>query len=324
MIVAPVVEHGAVVGYLRLSDRRGRRPVTSLELTVVETLVASLGVALETIRQVDELGERAQRDAELLLQVEEVNRQLERVSEAKSVFLATTSHELRAPLTALLAETELLDRLLPSPESGEDLCRRLVSGARSNAGHLLRLVDDLLDLSRIEAGQLELRVAPMDLRQVARDVVAALQPVVTEGLMLDLRVGDSAPITGDRDRIWQVVSNLVNNAANATPRGGGPVRIEVTACGSGSQLRVIDAGVGIAADQLERMFAPFEQGPERGRGLGLGLTIARYIVEAHGGTLQATSTPGRGSCFTATFRGEAAPCARAAIAPSPRAAAPPG
>jgi signal transduction histidine kinase len=322
VIVVPVEEHGAVVGYLRLEGRRGRRPVTRLELAVVETLVASLGVALETIRGVDELAERAQRDADLLAQIEEVNRQLERVSDAKSVFLATTSHELRAPLTALLAETELLDRLLPAPRDGEDPCRRLVSGARSNAEHLLRLVDDLLDLSRIEAGQLELRMAPMDLRQVAGDVVAALQPVVTDRLTLELRGGDPSPITGDRDRIWQVVANLVNNAANATPRGAGPVRVEVTSCGSESQLRVIDAGVGIPDDQLERMFSPFEQGPDRGRGLGLGLTIARYIVEAHGGTLQATSTPGIGSCFTATFRAGAPPTSPTFALPAPLAAPP--
>jgi signal transduction histidine kinase len=300
-VIVPIAEHGSVTGYLQLRDRVGRVAFTHLEIGVLETLAASLGVALETIQHLDELVDRQRRDAEVVERLGQGNRELNRVSNAKSIFLATTSHELRAPLTALLAETEILDHLLPQVP-GEDRCRHLVDGARSNARHLLRLVDDLLDLSRIEAERLELRQAPVDLAELVADAVSALRPVIAEK-QLSLTLGEvrcPALIRGDPDRLWQVIANLVTNAGNATPPGG-HIRVDVVTSEGRLRLQVSDTGVGIPSDELERMFVPFEQGPDRSRGLGLGLTIARHLVEAHGGTLKATSVPGEGSCFTASF-----------------------
>jgi signal transduction histidine kinase len=298
--LVPVVAHGETIGLLKLSGRGSGRRFSQLELGVVETLVAGLGVTLETIRNLDDLAERHRQDAEFLARLDRVNRELRRVSEAKSVFLATSSHELRAPLTALLAETELLDRFLDIPGK-EAACRQLVIGARANTRQLRRLVDDLLDLSSIEAGRLELRQDAVDLAQVAREVTSALRPALeAEGIELALGSVTYAPMLGDAGRLWQVATNLIENAGNAT-EAGGSVRLDVTVDERCHQLTVTDTGVGIASDQLERMFAPFEQGPERSRGLGLGLTIARHLVEQHHGTLVAESTLGRGSCFAARF-----------------------
>jgi signal transduction histidine kinase len=300
VITAPVIELGAVTGYLRLERRPRFRPISQLEISVIETLVASLGVTLATFRSFDELEHRQERDAEVAGRLARGNEELARVSDAKTVFLAMASHELRAPLTALLAETEVLTMLIDHPDRVET-CRRLVDHARSNANHLLRLVDDLLDLSRIEARRLRLQMGAVDLASIAAAVVGSLQPLIAvEGVDLVLGQLEPTAMHGDQGRLWQVVANLINNASNATPTGG-RVEVAVSSDQDAALLTVTDTGRGICPDQLERMFAPFEQGPAQRAGLGLGLTIARHLVEEHGGTLTATSVPGEGSCFIARF-----------------------
>ncbi len=274
--------------------RRSRPPCWPLLTagTVVVALVGGYGWA----------GSRRRHHATtvMLVQHERDNRALRRVNEAAFRSLATTSHELRSPLVAILAETELLTRFLPSGDDDE-LCRRLISAARSNTEHLLALVDDLMDLSRIEAGRLDLHLEELDLREVAEHVAGTLQPGLA-GRDVTLRVIGTAPtaLVADRRRLRQVVTNLIDNAANVTPAGG-TVDIEVIVHESGVALHVRDQGRGIPPGELERMFSPFERGSPNVRGLGIGLTIARHLVEAHGGTLQAVSTLDVGSCFTAEF-----------------------
>jgi signal transduction histidine kinase/NO-binding membrane sensor protein with MHYT domain len=300
VVTTTVIELGVVTGYLRLERRARSRPISRLEVSAIETLAVSLGVTLETLRSFDELEHRRERDAEVTVRLSRVNEELARVSDAKSVFLATTSHELRAPLTALLAETELLTVLIDDPDRLES-CRCLVDHARSNARHLLRLVDDLLDLSRIEAGRLSLQMETVDLATVTAAAVSSLQPVfAADGVDLVLGRLEPTVMCGDQGRLRQVMTNLIQNASNATPAGG-RVEVTVSADDHAAWLTVADTGRGIRPDQLERMFAPFEQGPDHCTGLGLGLTIARHLVEGHGGTLTATSVPGQGSCFTARF-----------------------
>lgn len=295
-LVVPVRAGSDIAGYLELHRRRGR-PWTNHEVQVAETLAASFGITMATITHLEELADRNRQGARLLAEQQQVATELQRVSDAKSVFLATTSHELRAPLGALLAETELLAHLLPTGD-GEVPCRELIRGARDNAEHLLRLVDDLLDLSRIESGRLQLRIVPTDLRVIAEDVVRCLLPVA-EGRTRPVAVhgATAATVRGDPGRLRQVITNLLHNAIRATAASG-EVHIEVHVDGGLVGLSVVDDGCGIAAEDLDRMFAPFERVRPHDRGLGLGLTIARHLVEAHGGTLSASSTPGVGSRFT--------------------------
>jgi signal transduction histidine kinase len=296
-VTVVVQEHGITTGALRVVHREGplgwfRRS----EVEVLETLAAGLGLQLETIRRLDDLADQRRRDHEVMRRLEEVNREVERISGAKSVFLAMTSHELRAPLAALLMEAQVLGQLIPDT-TGNEQVRRLVGGVDANARHLLRLVDDLLDLSRIEAGQLELRVRDVDLAEVAAAVVAALRPLAdADGVELTLATSGALELRGDADRLWQVLANLVDNAVKATPRGG-RVAVVVDRRDTVPEVVVSDTGTGIADEDLERIFEPFEQGAAARRGLGLGLPIARHLVERHGGTLHVETRRDVGSRF---------------------------
>jgi signal transduction histidine kinase len=301
-----VREQGIGTGTLRVQHREGPLGFRRAEVEVLETLVASLAPQLATLRRLDDLTDQRRRDAEVLRRLEEANREVERTSAAKSVFLAMTSHELRAPLAALLMEAQVLDQLLPESD-GNAAVRRLVRGAGQNARHLLRLVDDLLDLSRIEAGQLELRVRSVDLAEVAAAVVASLRPLAAaDGIELSLVAAGPVELRGDPDRLWQVIANLVDNAVKATPHDG-RVTVVVGRPRGVPEVCVSDTGVGVAPEDLDRIFEPFEQGAAPRRGLGLGLPIARHLVEQHGGTLHAESRRGEGSRFVVRFVAGLAP-----------------
>jgi signal transduction histidine kinase len=296
-LVVGIVERGTVTGTLRVGKRRGVAGFTRAERDLLETLAAILGPQLETMRRLDEFGTRCEREAASVRRLREANEQLARVNAAKSVFLATTSHELRAPLSALLAGTEVLGSSV-AVSLDREVVERLADAAHENAQRLLRLVDDLLDLSRIEAGHLDLRREPTDLADITASVVAALEPVATErGVRLRLERMHAVPVVGDPQRLWQVIANLVDNATKAAA-GGGSVTTRVAVVDAVPQVCVADTGIGIAPEDLKRIFEPFEQVTSRRGGLGLGLPIARYLVERHGGELTVHSRPGAGSRFT--------------------------
>lgn len=293
-----VVESGVVTGTLWVrAPRRLPGGFTRAENDVLETLVANLGPQLETVRRLDELGRRHELDAASVRRLRRLNEELAQVNAAKSVFLAATSHELRAPLSALLAGTEVLGSSV-SASLDHEVVQRLADAAHDNARRVLRLVDDLLDLSRIEAGHLTLCPEPADLADIAASVTSALGPVAAEqNVRLRFEQTGPVPVVGDPGRLWQVIANLVDNATNAAS-GGGSVLVRASITDAAPQVCVVDTGIGIAPDDLARIFEPFEQVTSRRGGLGLGLPIARYLVERHGGTLTAHSRPGVGSRFT--------------------------
>ena len=217
-------------------------------------------------------------------------------SAAKSDFLATMGHEIRTPMTGVLGMTELLLR------TPLDATQRGYAQAIHDSGRLLlRVVNDSLDLARIEAGRLQLEVAPFDLHALLLQVEALARPQAdARGLAWTLTIADDVPHwpAGDVLRIEQILLNLVNNAVKFTERGG----IEVAAArGSpaGVVFRISDSGPGIAAAERERLFRRFEQadGPQRRSGSGLGLAICRELVARMGGTIELDSEPGRGSTF---------------------------
>jgi signal transduction histidine kinase/DNA-binding response OmpR family regulator len=220
-------------------------------------------------------------------------------SRAKSEFLANVSHEIRTPINALLGIAELLADTELTPEQ-----RRHVQVFRSSGQSLFELINDLLDLSKIEAGRLELHEEPLRLRALLEDRIALLAARAREkGLALQLEIADDVPavVRGDATRLAQALTNLLGNALKFTPSGS--VRLAVARDGNeGLAFTVSDTGIGIAPSKLETIFEPFTQADgsvtRAFGGTGLGLSITRSLVQLMGGTIGVESTPGVGTRFT--------------------------
>lgn len=245
---------------------------------------------------------------EALERQEEALGEARNAGRAKDEFLAVLGHELRNPLSPIVASLDLMDmRDEPAGRRERTIMRRQVS-------HLKRLVDDLLDVSRIASGKLQVDLRPLDLAELARQTVAALpdQPIA-------LRAPATLWVDGDESRLAQVLNNLLSNAARF---GSTATRVTLEALDGSAHLRVEDNGVGMEPELPARVFEPFYQAPQplarRTGGLGLGLAIVRRIVELHGGRVAARSAgPGRGSCFEVVLPLAAAPAAPAAPARAP-------
>jgi signal transduction histidine kinase len=233
-------------------------------------------------------------------ELQTLNERLAQASRAKSEFLASMSHELRTPLNAILGFTELiLDNLYGEVPAA---LRDPLVDVQTNARHLLRLINDVLDLSKIEAGRMELASADYAVADVLEMVRASLRSLASEkGLDFVVSVPPDLPMAyGDGKRITQCLLNLTGNAIKFTKRG----RVEIAAALDGEMLRyrVTDTGIGIAKDQLETVFAEFRQvdatiARDYG-GTGLGLSITKKLVELHGGRIWVESEPGKGSTFS--------------------------
>ena len=234
----------------------------------------------------------------------------------KDQFLALLSHELRNPLAPMWNALSLLDRTDPAG----DAARRARAVLHRQLAHLSRLVDDLLDLTRISRGKIQLRRAPLSLTDVVRRAADDHRSLFSEsGVALDVRLPEApVPVSADATRLTQIVGNLLQNAAKFTPRGG-HVLLELTTREKDALLRVRDTGVGMDAEMLARLFEPFAQAEaslERSRGgLGLGLALVRRLVELHGGQVYAHSDgPGAGAEFVIRLPA-AAPAPERAPAP---------
>jgi len=242
-------------------------------------------------------------NARLFREIEEKSRQLETASRHKSQFLANMSHELRTPLNAILGYTELIrDGIYgEAPEKISGVMERV----ERNGRHLLGLINDVLDLSKIEAGQLILALTDYSLRDMVRAVVTALEGLAAEKkLALTMSVPPELPPgRGDERRISQVLLNLVGNAIKFTEAG--EVRVHATQAEGEFLVMVSDTGPGIALADQAKIFEEFQQADSsitrRKGGTGLGLSIARRIVELHGGHIWVESSPGKGSTFSFTL-----------------------
>ncbi|MGC3996767.1 MAG: ATP-binding protein [Anaeromyxobacter sp.] len=231
-------------------------------------------------------------------------------------FLSIASHELRTPLSALTLQLRLLERFAGE---GEGHLRRRVQSSLRQVDRLATLVHSLLDLARIRSGRLELQREPFDLADLVREVAARFdEPLAADGRRLEVVVSGPAPGRWDRSRLDQVLTNLLSNAAKYG--GDGAIRLALLVDGEQATVAVSDQGPGIAPEELERLFGRFVQGAgASGKGgLGLGLFIARSIVEAHGGRISAESRPGHGTTFTLELPAEAG--AERAAGPTPAAA----
>jgi signal transduction histidine kinase/HAMP domain-containing protein len=242
-------------------------------------------------------------NARLFREIEEKGRQLESASKHKSQFLANMSHELRTPLNAILGYTELiLDNIYGEVgEKVRDVLIRLETSGR----HLLALINDVLDLSKIEAGQLTLALSEYSMADVVQTVATAVESLAAEKhLALKVTVAPDLPLgRGDERRIGQVLLNLVGNAIKFTEVG--EVRVEVSASDGAFRVAVADTGPGIAPADQAKIFEEFQQvdtsSTRKKGGTGLGLSIAKRIIELHGGRIWVESSPGTGSIFWFTL-----------------------
>ncbi|WP_340289821.1 ATP-binding protein [Aquipuribacter hungaricus] len=288
--VAAVAAQVVVAGVRRTAPERaeevaallaeaGRRPPSP-----VEAARASDALLAGMVRRVEAVGRREQ-------QV------LAAASQEKSVFLSRMSHELRTPLNAILGFAQLLELDAEQPEAQESV-EQILRAGRGMVG----LVDELLDIGRIEAGGLNLDLQPVPVGPLVAGVVSMMSPLVASAsLVLRDRVEQPGPrVRADEARLRQVLLNLLSNAVKYTPAGG-QVEVGVTRTPDAVRLSVSDTGPGLSVGELERLFTPFERLGAAQRGIpgnGLGLVVSRALVQAMGGQLEVDSRPGAGSTFT--------------------------
>jgi signal transduction histidine kinase len=245
---------------------------------------------------------------------------------AKSAFLANMSHELRTPLNAIIGYAEMVEEELQDSERADAIpdLRRIASAGK----HLLALINDILDLSKIEAGKMELSIEPIDPLPLLHEVVATMEPIVQQrGNRLELRADEATgPLLADATRLRQVLLNLLSNAAKFTENGSVTLRVwrEAASEQRGREpntlaphpasfvcFEVSDTGIGMSAEQIGRIFQPFTQADSsttrKYGGTGLGLTISRHFCRMMGGDITVTSVAGQGSTFTVSLPAAEAP-----------------
>ena len=267
----------------------------------IKTIIANALKHQRLLQENKRLVESLQRSNKLL---SETNKELRKATLAKSEFLAHMSHELRTPLNVVIGFAELMLDEVPGKVNEEQrLCLNDVWGSGK---HLLNLINDILDLSKIESGKMELRLRKFYLTDVLEPLRSVMMSMMTPRKQsLDIEVEEGLPpVHADKSKVRQVLFNLLSNSTKFTPDGG-RLRIEAVRDGGWCQVSVIDNGIGIKKENQERMFEPFCQldsplTEEKG-GTGLGLTIARQILEKHGGRIWVESEYGKGSRFTFTL-----------------------
>src|SRR5262249_5030857 len=288
ILAVPMVRECQLIGCLGVTrNQRGDFPAETIEL--LRTFATQSALAIKNAR--------------LFHEIEDKGRQLEAASRHKSEFLANMSHELRTPLNAIIGFSEVLnERMFGELNEKQD---EYLKDIYASGQHLLSLINDILDLSKIEAGRMELEVTDFDLPAAIDNALIlvrerASRRGITLGRAIDDRVG---MIRGDERKVKQVLLNLLSNALKFTPEGG---RIDVRAAMNDgmAEISVTDTGVGIAPEDQEAIFEEFRQvgtADKKVEGTGLGLALSRKFIELHGGRIWVKSHVGQGSTFTFTI-----------------------
>ncbi len=297
MLSTPILMRGQHYGELVLDCTQTRRTFTADEIQLVQRLADATAIALFNAQSYERLEKLVQ---ERTKELEQEKRLSEAANRAKSEFLTHMSHELRTPLTGILGFADVLNRQLHGPLSS--LQRQYVEGIRSCGDHLLELINDLLDLSKIEAGREELFLEPVLVQEVCDACISMVQEAAQKrGLCLLLDIATDVTVCiADKRRLKQILSNLLANAVKFTDEGS--VRLNVWRQDNALHFAVIDTGIGIAPADQGRLFQAFQQlngGLNRKyEGTGLGLVLSSKLAQLHGGQITVSSELGKGSCFT--------------------------
>ena len=301
-VSAPLISHQHILGYLGAD--KGATRCTQEDLDLLVTITNHVAVAIDNAQTYQDLEVLAQSLEERILtrtkDLQVANERLQELDRLKTAFVSIVSHELRTPMTSIKGLVEnMMDGLTGTLNERQYF---YLGRVKYNIERLTRMINDLLDLSRIEAGKMDLLSSLVNLGSLAREVVELLQPVAQErGLTLHTQIVDPLPlIRADRDKVIQILTNLITNAIKFTEPSG-TVTVHVHQQDDGSVTTCIrDTGRGIPVEEQQMIFERFYRGQSadvKARGAGLGLAITKSLVELHGGQIWVTSTPGKGSQF---------------------------
>jgi signal transduction histidine kinase len=297
LLATPLLPKGRPFGAIVIR-RMEVRPFSAEQIELLRTFADQTVIAIENVRLFQEIQEKSR-------QLETANERLKELDRLKSDFVSNVSHELRTPLTAIKGAVDLLLREVPGPLN-ENQTHHL-SRVRSNTQHLAGLINDLLDLSKIEEGKIELDAGRVSLGGLLHEVMETVKPMAAEkSVLLEVDVPEpSVLVWADRDKVTQVLMNLIGNAIKFTLSGGIIAVSTANDCKGWVRVSIRDAGPGIPASEQEKIFEKLYQvtqdGSPKPKGTGLGLAISKSLVELHGGKIWVESNSGRGSTFSFTL-----------------------
>jgi signal transduction histidine kinase len=304
----PLIRERTPIGVITLL-RRTVRPFTDKQIELVQTFADQAVIAIENVRLFDEIQEKS--------------RQLAEASERKSQFLASMSHELRTPLNAIIGLTEMM--VINAARFGTEKALEPLRRVNAAGTHLLSLINEILDLSKIEAGKLELNPEPVNLARLIDEVIGTAGQLAEKNkncLVVEAQENLGA-LTADSMRLKQILLNLLSNACKFTKEGEVALRVRKVADGRDwVELAVADSGIGMTAEQQAKLFQDFTQADSltarRYGGTGLGLAISRKLARMMGGDVTVASEPGKGSVFTVRLPGDATPLSTSQVGEAAR------
>ena len=286
----PMLRDGEPRGLITFTKSEVDKPFTDKQLALMATFADQAAIAIENVR--------------LFNEIQDKSAELEVANRHKSEFLANMSHELRTPLNAIIGFSEVLgERFFGELTEKQD---EYVKDIHTSGKHLLSLINDILDLSKVEAGRMELDLADFELRSALENALTLVKErAQRHGIALKLEIAAQlGEIRADERKCKQIMLNLLSNAVKFTPEGG-TVSVAAKANGTMAEVSVTDTGVGIAAEDQAAVFEEFKQvGRDRAHkaeGTGLGMPLTKRFVELHGGRIWLESEPGQGSTFTFTL-----------------------